>query len=206
MEFDELKRIWRQQPPLKVREDEIAAILKRRSNSIVSVLKRTAWFELLLTAIVGCILLFYSVTTPPGALKWSYVFLVVLFAGFIIYYLRKIAILSRVAYTESDIKTNIERLVASLKVYLKFYRNASSILYPFCFFLMLALVVAEHGLESFLALLSQPHILIYLGMVLLFVLAGSLWLTRWFVNKLYGKHLEKLERLLDDLHASNSIE
>lgn len=199
MEFDELKNIWKKESFLSMKEEDIAVMVKGRSKSIVSKLKRRAWFELMLTLSAGFFLLYYSFTSPVGALKWTYISLVILFAAFIVYYVKKISLLNRFTICQDNIRANIQRLVSDLNVYLKFYRRGSVILYPFYFFLMLFFIVIDLGMENFLYSLSQPAILISLGLVVLFISACSLWITSWYVDKLYGNYVKKLEELLNDL-------
>jgi hypothetical protein len=46
MEFDDLKSIWKKDKPgyEPKREEEIASMIKGRSTSIISKLKRSVWF------------------------------------------------------------------------------------------------------------------------------------------------------------------
>jgi len=55
MELDDLKSIWKQDKPgfEPKKEEEIASMIKGRSNSIISKLKRSVWFELIFTIVCG---------------------------------------------------------------------------------------------------------------------------------------------------------
>jgi hypothetical protein len=54
-ELDDLKLLWQQAKPgfEPKKEEEIASMIKGRSNSIISKLKRSVWFELTFTILCG---------------------------------------------------------------------------------------------------------------------------------------------------------
>jgi hypothetical protein len=201
MELDELKDIWKKNDPgFKPKDEtEIATMLRGNSKSIVAKLKRSVWFELIFTLIAGLILLVYVFTLPSGSLKWTSVSILVLFVGYTIYYIKKLMLLRTFSSADDNIKNNLERLIENLTAYLKFYKRSYSILYPVYFVVALAFVAIERGVDQFLASLAQARTI-----VLLLTIAGvfffcSTWLVTWLLEKLYGKHLEKLKNLLRDI-------
>lgn len=199
MEFEQLRDIWKQNPFPEVRNEQIAEMLKGRSRSIVSSLKRNAWAELLLTAVGFGVLLYYTVTDTDKSLQWSLIAFTVLFAGFIAYYIRKIVVLNQFDAEHDNIRASIIHLTDKLNIYLKFYRIGSIILYPLYLLLVLFFVAMEHGVGNLIYSLSRPGVLIYLIPVVLFILIFSLWLGKWYDDKLYGNHVRKLKELLNDL-------
>jgi hypothetical protein len=72
-------------------------------------------------------------------------------------------------------------------------------LYPVYLFLALLFSAIERGADGFVRLLAKADVMIplVLGAGLFFV--GSTWLTSWYLQKLYGKHLEKLEGVLREI-------
>lgn len=201
MELDELKNIWKKEPFRRKNDAEIASMLKGRSRSIISKLKRSTWMELIFTLIAGLVLLYYAYTIPNGALKWFFIAFIVIFPGYIIYYIKKINLLNRFDTMNDNLKVSIETLVNDLQTYLKFYKKSYSILYPFYLVLMLLFMAMERGMEDFLHSLTQPRTLISIGFVCLVFVACSLWFTSWYLKKLYGNHLDKLKELLLDLEG-----
>lgn len=204
MELEDLKNIWKKnnegfQPK---DEAELAAMLKGRSNSIITRLKRNVWVELILTSIGGLALLLYALTLPGGSLKWASISILILFSVYSFYYVKKLRLLNRFNTGSNDIKANLERLIPDLKGYLKFYKRSYSILYPVYFLLGLLFGGIEHGVTEFFHKLSNPTVLatLLIGAGLFFI--GSTWLTDWYLKKLFGNHLEKLEGLLNDLEKA----
>jgi hypothetical protein len=204
MELDDLKNIWKKQSEgfQPKEEAELASMLKGKSISIITRLKRNVWFELIFTFLGGLGLLVYAVTLPDGSLKWASISIPALFAVYSFYYVKKLALLNRFADANTDLKANLERLIADLKSYLKFYRRSYSILYPVYFLLALIFGGIERGATEFYHRVSRPDVMVtlLLGAALFFVF--SRWLTTWYLKKLYGNHLEKLESLLQDLSES----
>lgn len=201
MEIDELKYIWQKQHEGFQPKDEaeLASMLKGNSRSIIGRLKRNVWFELVFTFLGGLALFAYALTLPEGGLKWTSLSIPVLFALYSAYYLKKLRLLNRFDPANDHMKANLQRLVRRLKDYLRFYKRSYSVLYPVYFVLFLLFTAIEQGATGFVNRVSRPEIFITLslGAVLFFV--GSRWLTSWYLKKLYGNHLDKLEGLLKEL-------
>ena len=207
MELDELKYIWKKQsedfqPKDKV---ELATMLHGKSTSIIARLKRNVWFELIFTFLGGLGLLIYALTLPDGALKWSSVSVLIFSGIYLLYYLKKLQLLNRFDQRDAHIKANLEALIMSLKGYLKFYKRSYSILYPAYFFLGLLFTGIERGATQFFYNLSKPDVWItlLLGAGVFFILSS--WLTNWYLKKLYGNHLQKLEGVFHELEAYESV-
>ena len=204
MEIEDLKDIWREQSEgFKPKDEtELATMLQGKSRSIIARLKRNVWFELIFTFLGGLALLTYALTIPGGALKWTSISILILFAIYSLYYLKKLRLLNEFNAGNEDIKANLGRLTASLTSYLKFYRRSYSILYPVYFFLGLLFTAIEQGMIGFLSRITKPAIFIplLLGAVVFFIC--STWLTSWYLRKLYGNHLDKLKGLLRELEIN----
>ncbi|MDQ2656180.1 MAG: hypothetical protein M3Y60_02080 [Bacteroidota bacterium] len=203
MEIEELRDIWKKQTEGFKPKDaaELSSMLKGKSTSIVTRLKRNVWMELIFTFAGGLGLLVYAMTLPPGSLKWISVSMLVLFCVYSFYYLKKLRLLNRFDPANEDLKSNLSRLIEDLKSYLRFYKRSYAILYPVYFFLGLLFTAVERGTEGFINRISQPEIYGSLLLVAFAFFIGSTWLTSWYLKKLYGNHLEKLEGLLKELEA-----
>ena len=73
--------------------------------------------------------------------------------------------------------------------------------YLFYFVLGLLFTAIEQGPAGFQNKITKPEIFIplILGAIVFFLC--STWLTSWYLRKLYGNHLGKLETLLRDLEV-----
>lgn len=203
MEIEDLKDIWRNQSAGFTPKDEteLAVMLRRNSSSIITRLKRNVWLEVIFTFLGGLGLLAYAMTLPNGSLKWTSVSILLLFCVYLIYYFKKLRLLNRFIHENDNLKVNLQRLIANLKGYLKFYKRSYAILYPVYFILGLLFAAVEQGSSGFLNKIARPEIFItlFLGAIAFFVCSN--WLTGWYLEKLYGNHLKKLEAILGELEG-----
>src|SRR5687768_11756430 len=111
MEIEDLKYIWRKESEGFKRkgETELASMLRGKSSSIIMRLKRNVWFELTFTFLGAVGLLGYALTLPGGYLKWTSITILVSFAIYSLYYLKKLRLLNRFDAINDDIKANLER-------------------------------------------------------------------------------------------------
>jgi glucan phosphoethanolaminetransferase (alkaline phosphatase superfamily) len=203
MELDDLKSIWKKnetgfQPK---DEAEIAAMLKGNSQSIVDKLKRSVWFELILTIVAGVALLVYALTLPPGTLKWTSVSILVILVAYSVYYIKKLMLLNRFHPGDENLRAGIEHLVSNLTSYLKFYKRSYTILYPVYFVLGLVYAAIDQGEKEFFESFTKPSSIGILVLIASGFYFCSTWLVDWFLKKLYGNHLEKLKGILHELRA-----
>ena len=201
MELDELKSLWKKQgDAFRPRNAaEIAAMLNGTSRSIVSKLKRSVWLELTVTVVAGVGLLAFALTLEESSLKNISIAVLIVFLGYMIYYIKKLSILNRFSRSDEDVRTNLERLVGNLTTYLKYYKLSYTILYPVYFCLGVVLGGLSQGADHFLEILTEVRTLVILGVIALGFYFSSTWLVNWMLTKLYGNHLEKLKLLLNDI-------
>jgi hypothetical protein len=201
MEIEDLKTIWKKQSEGFQHKEkaELATMLRGRSTSIISRLKRNVWLELIFTFTGAVALVAYASTLPAGALKWTSITIPVFFCIYSLYYVKKLRLLHRFDPGGENLRASLENLVRDLRGYLKFYRRSYAILYPVYLFLALLFSAIERGADGFARLLTKADVMIplVLGVGLFFV--GSTWLTSWYLQKLYGKHLQKLEAMLREI-------
>jgi len=202
MELDNLKTIWNSTPSFQSKgEGEIASMLNKTSQSVVNKLKRNVWLEMIFTLVTGVALLVYAIMLENGSLKWTSVSLLAVFILYSIYNTKKILILNRFDPGKSNLTLTLQTLIDDLTGYLKFYKRSYAILYPAYFILMLLFALLERGTDEFVRVLNKPEIILYLvGTGVLFFIC-SIWLTGWYLGKMYGGHLRKLKVLLQDLRS-----
>lgn len=203
MEIEELKDIWRKESEGFMRRDEteLATMLKGRSSSIVSRLKRNVWIELTFTVLGGIGLLAYAMTLPNGNLKSISISMLALFCAYAFYYAKKLRFLVQFDPGNDNLKGNLQLLITNMKGYLRFYKRSYAILYPVYFLLGLLFSAIERGATGFINQISRIEILIPLLLGALVFFVCSTWLTGWYLKKLYGDHLEKLEAVLGELEV-----
>jgi hypothetical protein len=203
MELEELKSIWKSSEPSFQPKDvnEIASMLSRKSVSIVDKLKRNVWIDLIVTMSTSAGLLAYATTLRSGALKWASISILCTLLLYVFYYIKKIALLRRFDPVTSNLRAHVEGLIHALSGYLEFYRKSYTVLYPIFFFVVLLLIGIEHGADHFISSMQRPVTIISLLLLAILYYFLSTKVVRWFLNRLYGRHLEKLKTLLTDIHG-----
>ncbi len=199
-ELDDLKSIWKQQAGFEAKnEGELLSMLGKSSNTIISKLKRSVWFELIFT--VACILVLgmYTTTIPHGALMWTILSLLVLLISYTLYYVKKIMLLNHYDSSSDNLKANLRHLLERLDAYMKFYKRSYAILYPVFFVLGLLFGALESGFDRFIHKFENPLYTASFIILSIIFMVGVYTITNWYLKKLYGNHIEKLRTILDDL-------
>jgi hypothetical protein len=202
MELEDLKSIWKNSETdfLLKGEAEIASMLTKKSLSIVDKLKRNVWFELLITLAASIALLIYAMQLS-GALKWTSISIILMCLGYTVYYIKKLVLLSRFNPATENIRSNLTSLVENLTGYLKFYKRSYTVLYPIYFCVGLVFGGLERGTDRFFETLLTPTTILSIVTIAGLFYFLSKKFTNWYLNKLYGNHLNKLESLLDELQT-----
>ena len=202
MELDDLKTIWKHNSPEfhQKGEAEISLMLKSKSMSIIANLKRSVWLELIIAIVSSLALLLYAIGLKNGALKWTSISILAMTLGASVYFIKKLLLLIRFEQMNENLHDTLAILIANLKSYLKFYKNSYAILFPIYFFLALLFGALERGPRKYIDFLLQPTVIISLLVVAVLFFVTSTWAANWYIKKLYGNHLAKLQGLLDDLN------
>ena len=202
MELDDLKSIWKQNGPEfhQKGEAEISLMLKGKSISIIARLKRNVWFELIVAVVSSVALLLYAIGLKNGALKWSSISVLLMTLGASVYFIKKLLLLNRFEEMHENVHDTLALLIASLRSYLKIYKNSYAVLFPIYFFLALLFGALERGPAKYMDFLLRPTVIMTLLVVAVLFFVTSVWAANWYIKKLYGDHLAKLQGLLDDLN------
>lgn len=203
MELEELKSIWKVSVSGFEHKDEreIANMLRGKSMFIIDKLKRSVWFELVFTVVVGVGLMIYAFTLPSGALKWTSVAILGTTLLYTFLFVKKLMLLNRFNPVNNGIRDNIVMIIETLSGYVMFYKRSITILYPVFFCLSLLFVGIERGAEKFFINITRPAVLLFTLFMALVYYFLSTKFTNWYLKKLYGNHLEKLKSLLNDIHG-----
>jgi len=202
MELDDLRRQWQQPeaapPPLT--PDQLTALLSQRSNGLVDKMRRNARYEVLFTAVVAMampILLPFAHNFLQRAQAMSLLLLALLMLG---YYYRKLALLHRMAEPAGHVRGSLQQLGAGLRGLLQFNYRLTLAMVPASLLLIYGVTVGGELLRPGGARLK---LLLILGLALLATGLLLHWAaakaTRWYLQRLYGQHLDRLEGLLREL-------
>jgi hypothetical protein len=207
MELDDFRRKWQQTAgaALPATPDLDAAHLQtllRKRPGLVEQMRRNACRELVLTTVL--ILIFSLRLVNPDSLLiiMQGALLLLMGAGQLYYYYYKLGVLRRMATVEGNVQYHLRHMCHELRRLLRFFYRVTLVTGPF---VLLMWFCYDFGRE-----LVRPTGAdwVHLGR-LAAILTGSglllqllvIRLTRWHLQRLYGRHLDQLEAALRELET-----
>ena len=200
MELETLKTLWQEQetPPLEeASREQLLAMLQRRSGGPIARMRRNLRVEvvLMIVAYIPCIV-FYELAFNGrmAGISWLYAGVLVFFYA---YYYRKNQLLKKMQCVSCEVRSNLAGQLKTLQRYIRFYFWASTLMVPVM--LIVAFEIALRGYEpvhrSFNWWRGLP---LLLGLVVVLT-ALIYYFNRCNINRLYGRHIRKLQELLREM-------
>jgi predicted MFS family arabinose efflux permease len=210
MELENLKHIWAEQATPGTPEpgsEELLALLQKKSHGPVARMRRNLACEgriILFTyipTIVFCQIEFKGHLSILSALLFG----IGLFFG--IYYYRKMQLLNEMQCVSCMVRSNLARQVTTLRKYIRFYLVSGTLILPLTAFLSYIIlhwkfpVRPVSGTRVYHLLEPSPWWASPIFWLLLMVplTIGSYYFNAWYINKLYGRHIKKLQELLREM-------
>ena len=218
MELDSLKYIWHSLAEPAVREpdrkwdkeaDRKSAwrtLLQKKSKGLVARMRRNLFGELILVIVTYVpAILFYWIDFNGrlAAIAWSMLGVMLIFGG---YFYRKNRLLCEMQCVECEVRSNLGRQLRSLKKYIRFYLVAGTLLIPVMAILSYGIIRLELPSAGpvFYNGPGAPQWWERPGIWLLLLAPltiGIYYVNVWYVNKLYGRHIKKLQELLQEMEG-----
>ena len=206
MELDSLKEIWQSQAEAPDRDEEFYRdMLNVRSNNPIARMQRNLMFELVVVVgLYGAVAAFYFIAFSGvwTIVSWIYI---ALGAFYIVYFYFKYRLLSKMQCLTCHVKSNLRRMIESLERFVRFYlySGTAMVFTLFWFFwIMLAVNVPHLGDRSVFfpsASRSYWQAGATAAFPILVITVISHLLTKWTINKLYGRHIRKLQEILSQM-------
>lgn len=208
MELDDLKGLINQklmEGSPKMTEGNFTELLKGEASSVISKIKKSLWFEIACCALVVPLFIGIAFFSSHSSMKIYFGLFGVIFIPFTLiffYLLRKI---NEFDQSVLPIKQNLHQLIKMLEDFTHRYFQFNMALLPICFLFALFLGYNEKEPIAILDnLISKLKVTksIYIGFIIGYCIAmvvGLIYLTKWYIRKLYGKYIEQLKLLLAEL-------
>jgi hypothetical protein len=211
MELDDLKSLWKESANEKNNEPSLEAILERRSQGPIARMRRNLMMELLFVIIAYGGMIAYFFFAYSGRLRGISWFLVFLSALFIFYYLMKDRLLKEMSCPGCHLRSNLEKQLMTLRKYIKYYLVVSTALLPISllfYFVLIETLLPDWSKTSAWFFNSQhpwwKPVLLWIPTLTLFTVIVY-FINAWYIRKLYGNHVEKLTRILDELKQDEIV-
>lgn len=208
MELENLRTMWQEWEPRltpEAEEKKILALLQKRSHGPVARMRRNLIRELLLIIVTYIpVILFYLVEFEG---RLSPISALLLLLGFFFggYYYRKMTLLKEMQCISCMVRSNLARQVNTLKKYTRFYLLAGTLMIPFTAICTYAIfrwkIPTATGLQLYHRFSPAPwwtHSIYWLLFLAPLTIA-IYYLNAWYINKLYGHHIKKLQELLREM-------
>ncbi|HEY4206570.1 MAG TPA: hypothetical protein VGM31_07155 [Puia sp.] len=208
MELDSLKYAWRTLDARHAPDKspaEIRALLQRRSGGIVARMRRNLLGELILIAATYTPAILFYFLDFEGKLSGIAWLFILLLATFSVYFYKKYQLLKAMQCTGCSLHGSLRQQVATLKKYIRFYIWSGTMIVPvmvlLTWFIIRQQFPATPGADLYYQLSGtpwwqQPFVWTIL---LLPLTVGIYFVNWWYVHRLYGRHIGKLQDLLREM-------
>ena len=203
MELDDLRRQWQQPEPVApapLTTTELAQLAARQSGTIMEQLRRNARWELGLNYGLGLAALVLVVGVPQLWLRLLAGTMGLIALVCIYYFHRKLGLLRGMANPAGHLRAHLVRITEGLRALTRFYYRLTLWTGPYTMLLLLGFFT---GKELHRATGPRWQLLgIVAGLALVIGAAcqvGIVYFTRWYLQRLYGQHLDRLEGQLREL-------
>jgi len=206
MELDSLKELWKEQDEVVMHaqgDEEILSMLRKKSQSPIAKIKRNLGKELVAILVLYTFTIAYYIVAWHGRYWEIAVLLSAIGISFLVYYYRKNKLLNEMQRVDHEVKHNLERRLVTLEKYVRIYFVSGTVLTPATYFVAGMIVFFKTPTHSssekmppmFTHITGQDYFVLFTvsGVALAI---GCYFLNVWYVNKLYGRHIDKLKNLL----------
>lgn len=205
MELDELKS----QLKNKLASDhagrsdtDIAALLSKKTNSVIGKLKSSLLKEILLS--IGIVILFSCIgllSNHPSLKIYFSVFAVIcaILILPLIYIFRRT---TRLSSTASPVKSNLQTIVSIMEYMIKRYFQFTMALIPVCFIFSLLLISKDGTVSQRFAkgdFSASWKVITIATVYALALFVGTYYFTKWYLRKMYGKYVAQLKECVNEL-------
>lgn len=205
MELEHLKNIWTSETgPQDKKNADLLSFLNKPSNSPIAKMKRNLRFELIAVIVLYSLSIVYYFFAFEGRMIELSWFMMLIGFLFVVYYYRKNKLLNNMQCVACHVKSNLELQLGTLEKYVRFYLLAGNILFPLSMLIVgyVAFFLYPERLQTPKTLFNSPPmqslaikylvVTVILSIVIAFV-------NKWYVNRLYGRHVKKLKQILSEM-------
>ena len=208
MELDDLKGLINQkliEGSPTMTETNLTLLLKGKASSVISKIKKSLWFEIACCALVVPLFIGIAFFSSQSSLKIYFGLFGIIFIPFTLIFFYLLKKIKEFDQSVLPIKENLQQLIKMLEDFTRRYFQFNMALLPICF--LVALFLGYNEKEPIAVLDNifdklKVNKSIYIGFIVGYSIAivfGLVYLTKWYIRKLYGKYIDLLKILLTEL-------
>lgn len=205
MELNDLRRHWQQPEPAAaaLSAAQLRELLARQRGGLVDKMRRNARWEMALAVLFAVLLLVGLTRTHEVVFRLCAVFSLILMLVLVYYYYRLLAMLRQIAEPGSSVRSHLVQLCAGLRRMFRFNYKLTLWVLPYMTLLVYGFftgrLLAGKATYTWQTLVLAGCIVLVLGGV---IQVGIVYVTRWYMQRLYGQHLDRLEGQLQELEET----
>jgi uncharacterized membrane protein YoaK (UPF0700 family) len=205
MELNDLRRHWQQPEPAAaaLSAAQLRELLARQRGGLVDKMRRNARWEMALAVLLAGIMLAALLQAHKAVFQLYAAFSLLLMLVLVYYYYRLLAILRQMAEPGNSVRSHLVQLCAGLRQMLRFNYKLTLWTLPWTLILIYGFftgqLLAGKATYSWQAWAMSGGALLVLGSV---IQVGVVYFTRWYMQRLYGQHLDRLEGQLQELEEA----
>jgi len=206
MELEELKEIWKNSEPSSQKEEEqLKELLSKTSSGPIRKMKRNLLYELIAVVVSYSITIAYYLSVIQGKLAIIAWFMIIIALTFFVYYYYKNKLLNEMECVSCKVKSNLEMQLKTLEKYIRLYLFYGMLVVPISMAIFAWIYyqdMTRFPVSGWLDMsgTGSPWKPVLLWIFASIILAIPIWfLSKWYLNKLYGKHILHLKKILKDM-------
>lgn len=212
MDIDNLRNIWREHTYREVEKDkfseeELKKVLRGKSKSMVSKIRRSLNFELVFSSIMTIVIAYFLRMEMPLIVEIAVMLLILIFLFLLGVYFAFVRNVNKYDLKSDNLKQDLEKLVKELDSLTKFIIKITVVLAPIGTLLGYIFGLYMGGPETFNAIFGSSENLIIMSITVVVAAVALYPITKLYVNFMYGRHIKNLKSYLNELtEFDNSID
>jgi hypothetical protein len=213
MELDELKNIIQSNvtaAPVAKSAMELESILHNKTKSPIAKIKRNLLFEVVITYASLPFVIYFGFKHPIGWMKFYMGFMTAICIVLIIILTQLRKNVHQLQYSTFSLKEQLQKTHTIISEFVKRYLQFTILFFVFCLVLGFGSGFYD-GYTGSNTTYYEPKIkqlpkniwLLLIGFIIYVaaLFAGLYYFTKWYLKKLYGKYLQQIQQLLNELEG-----
>ena len=205
MNIDDLKEAWKYDEPNDLTLPLSTEIL-RKTNSAISKVRRNMKVEFIsyLISYLMLGLLIYNGVTSSIFFNITTIFIFILFVLNCFYFFRFYVFYKKIGRYDLNLRDSVGKLTYELELNIEIYKTYNMCITPFAVLIAFILLCGNNGLLFLKYILTQnifmsPLTLLYVFITILISFLVTYILINIHTRQIYGKQLDNLKRINNDL-------
>lgn len=186
-------------------DEDIAALLTKRTGSIVDKLKRSLWIEIIFGIVFVLVFGYIGIFSSYHSLRLYFSIFAVVPAGLVVILIYLLRRTNRLSAAALPIKSNLRSIVTIIEEFVKRDFQFSMMLVPVCFIVSFLVGYNEpkhipsvdSAAKAYFH--SSTKVIIFFILTMIIFGIGIYFFTKWYLKKLYGRYICQLKACIEEL-------